>query len=50
MDVTNNIIRGQELTWECGHGDGVCGGTHCLEIYLLEMFYCLVHEIASGKY
>ena len=22
----------------------VCGGAHCLEIYLLEMFYCLVHE------
>ena len=23
----------------------VCGGAHCLEIYPLEMFYCLVHEI-----
>ena len=22
----------------------VCVGAHCLEIYLLEMFYCFVHE------
>ena len=42
MDVTNNTWAGANL------GNVVmamvCGGAHCLEIYLLEMFYCLVKE------